>query len=302
MELFMKSPYFKYVPSSPADMDWGTVITVAGFTMIEKGKIYPPPGHPRNYNFNWEHGRILLEYQLIYIAGGEGTFETGSNTYNVKTGDVLMLFPNQWHRYSPNPKTGWTEYYVGLKGPVIDNILKCGFIKIDEPVFNIGEDDMVIQIFKDILESVEAEKSCFQQETSGAVLHLLGHILKIKKDESFKGKNTEDFVKKAKFIMLQNLTQNIDIEQIADELMVGYSRFRKEFKKYTGMSPLHYHNDLRLQESRKMLAFTEKSIKQIAIDLGYESDFYFSRLFKAKTGNSPTQYRKACKVKPKKRA
>jgi AraC-like DNA-binding protein len=297
----MKTPHFKYVPSSPGDLDWGAVITVAGFTKIEKGKTYPPPGHPQDYNFNWDNGRILLEYQLIYITSGEGIFETDFKKYSVKTGDVLLLFPRQWHRYSPDPNTGWTEYYVGFKGPGIDNILKFGFISTDEPVINIGEDDVIIQILKDILEAVDEEKSGYQQEASGAVLHLLGHILRIKKNESFRGENTENLVRKAKFIMMQNLTQNINIEEIANTLTVGYSRFRKEFKKYTGMSPAHYHNELRLQEARKMLAFTEKSIKQISIELGYESDFYFSRLFRAKTGNSPSEFRKACQVKSDKK-
>jgi AraC-like DNA-binding protein len=186
---------------------------------------------------------------------------------------------------------------VGFYGPIIDNILKCGFIDTDEPVLNIGEDEVVIQIFKEILNLIEEEKSGYQQEVSGATIHLLGHILKIRKNEIFKGENTESIVKKAKFIMIQNLTSNINIEEIADTLAVGYSRFRKVFKKYTGMSPAHYHNELRLQEAKNMLTFTEKSIKQISIELGYKSTFYFSGLFKAKTGKSPNQFRKACQIK-----
>lgn len=293
----MKSHYFKYVPSSPEDMDWGTVISVAGFTIIEKGKDYPPPGHPQDYNFNWKHGRILMEYQLIYIVGGEGTFETRMKKYKVKTGNVILLFPNQWHRYSPDKKTGWIEYYVGFKGPIIDNILKCGFTDTNEPLINIGEDEFVIQLMKDIISLIDEEKSGYQQEASGIVMHLLGHILKLKKNEQFREGNIESLVKKAKFIMIQKLTSNINVKEIADTLAVGYSLFRKKFKLYTGMSPAHYINELRLQEARKMLAFTGKSIKQIAIELGYESEFYFSRLFKAKTGISPIQYRKVCQIK-----
>lgn len=296
----MKSQYFKYVPASPGDMDWGVVTTVGGYTVIGAGINYPPYGHPQNYNFNWENGRVLLEYQLIYIASGEGTFETRWKNYKIQSGDIILLFPHQWHRYSPNKKTGWSEYYVGFKGPFIDNILNCGFIDINDPVLNIGEDEVVIQIIKDILASIDEEKTGYQQEVSGAVIHLLGHILKIKKNEIFRRGDTEKIVKKAKFIIVQKLTSNINIEEIANSLQVGYSWFRKEFKKYTGMSPAHYHNELRLQEAKKMLTFTEKSIKQIALELGYESDFYFSRLFKTKTGNSPSRFRKTCQVKSNK--
>ena len=141
------------------------------------------PGHPQNYNSNWKYGRILMEYQLIYIIDGEGMFETRKKKYKIKTGNVMLLFPDQWHRYYPDQKTGWVEYYVGFKGSIIDNILKCGFIDIDEPILNIGEDEFVIQLFRNIIELIEEEKPGYQQEVSGIVMHLIGHILKIKKND-----------------------------------------------------------------------------------------------------------------------
>jgi transcriptional regulator GlxA family with amidase domain len=90
----------------------------------------------------------------------------------------------------------------------------------------------------------------------------------------------------------ENLNSNVNIEELAGDLNVGYSYFRQMFRKYTGISPTQYHLSLRIQKAKDLLVSTNQSFKEIAIDLGFESYFYFSRIFKDKTGQSPLEFRK----------
>ena len=103
--------YFRYIPVRQRDVQWGLYVTGAGCTSILPGESpYPPKIHPELYDFRWESGRTLPEYQLIYIAGGEGVFESApTGEQNVAAGTVILLFPGVWHRYRPQPKTGWDE-------------------------------------------------------------------------------------------------------------------------------------------------------------------------------------------------
>ena len=68
--------YFRYIPVRQRDVQWGLYVTGAGCTFIPPGQPYPPKNHPELYHFRWETGRTLPEYQVIYISGGEGLFES----------------------------------------------------------------------------------------------------------------------------------------------------------------------------------------------------------------------------------
>jgi AraC-like DNA-binding protein len=64
------------------------------------------------------------------------------------------------------------------------------------------------------------------------------------------------------------------------------------FKKYTGVPPVQYHLDLKILRAKEMLLYTDKSVKEISYDLGFQSIYYFSRIFKNKLGVSPSEIRK----------
>ena len=80
--------------------------------------------------FNAEKGRVLREYQLVYITKGRGLFSSDSTSEKqVCKGRLMVLFPGQWHTYRPLRQTGWTEYYIGFEGPAIDAIVDNSFYR-----------------------------------------------------------------------------------------------------------------------------------------------------------------------------
>jgi hypothetical protein len=68
--------YHKYLPTSPEDESWGMHVLNAGCNRIDKNVDYPSADHPAHHYFNWSKGRVLDEYQVIYISRGEGIFES----------------------------------------------------------------------------------------------------------------------------------------------------------------------------------------------------------------------------------
>jgi AraC-like DNA-binding protein len=90
----------------------------------------------------------------------------------------------------------------------------------------------------------------------------------------------------------ENIEQDIDFRKLAADHYIGYSYFRKMFKKYTGMAPHQYHLDLKLMKAKEMILTNQKTITEISAELGFESIYYFSRLFKRKVGQNPSDFRK----------
>jgi AraC-like DNA-binding protein len=98
-------------------------------------------------------------------------------------------------------------------------------------------------------------------------------------------------VSKARVIFSEKVYEKISPEAVAEELQIGYSLFRKVFKKYTGLAPGQYLIQLKIQKAKELLADPTKLIKEIAYDLNMESSLYFGKLFKEKTGITPVEYR-----------
>ncbi|HPF51631.1 MAG TPA: AraC family transcriptional regulator [Draconibacterium sp.] len=288
---------FKYLTTSEEDLNWGIQLTVAGSARILPDTIYPPGKHPSEYTFNWKSGRVLHEYQLNYISEGAGIFENSDGRFQVKEGSMLIIRPDEWHRYRPLKKTGWVENYVGFKGEIADHFFRHTLFTQKPAVLQLGIKEEIIDTHLKIMDLVEKEQPGYQQIASGMVVKMLGYIVSFEKQKGFSGKPIARVIEEARFYMREHTNREIDVENLASQYNVGYSYFRKIFKKYTGVSPGQYHLQLRVMRAKEMLIGTDLSIKEICIELGFQTIHYFSLIFKKKTGMSPSEFRKGLRKK-----
>lgn len=83
-----------YLLSNDQDIHWGLTVSTVGYQHIAPGEAYPPKGHPQAYSFQAGRGRVLDEYQFVYISRGRGVFESKSfGQATVGEGDMFLLFP-----------------------------------------------------------------------------------------------------------------------------------------------------------------------------------------------------------------
>lgn len=92
--------------------------------------------------------------------------------------------------------------------------------------------------------------------------------------------------------MQNNITLQLSGEQIAHAVGISPSSLHKRFKAETGMSLGAYQDDLIFNRAKQLLAQRQLSIKEVSQQLGFCDQYYFSRRFKAKTGATPSNYRK----------
>lgn len=283
---------FKYLIVNDQDKQFGLWVNTVGFQSIQKGIRYPLTEHPSSYFFNAAKGRILREYQLLYITKGEGYFESETTKrVKVEKGTLIMLYPGQWHTYSPNLSTGWNEYYIGFEGPIIDNLINNSFFTKETQILTVGFHENLVNLFTRTIETAKDDKIASQQYIAGVVLHILGKVLSISKNSLYENSETYQKIERAKIIMHENIYKEIDPEQIAEKLNISYSWFRKIFKAYTGYAPAQYFQELKINKAKHMLTETTQSVKEIAYQLNYNSTEHFFSIFKRKTKFTPTEYR-----------
>lgn len=114
----MINNYFKHLNITELEEKWGLYVTTIGFSKIDPNQNYPnSEEHPQSHILTWNRGRILHDYYMIFISKGEGIFESASTPPSTVTaGTCFFLFPEIWHRYKPNLKSGWEEFWVGFNG------------------------------------------------------------------------------------------------------------------------------------------------------------------------------------------
>ena len=89
---------FKYLIVNDMDRKFGLWVNTVGYQSIPPDSPYPLKEHPSGYYFNAEKGRVLREYQLVYITKGRGLFSSDSTPERqVCKGRLMVLFPGQWH-------------------------------------------------------------------------------------------------------------------------------------------------------------------------------------------------------------
>lgn len=280
------------------DEKWGINVTTAGFQLIGTNQAYPPEGHPQTHSYNYLSGRILNEFQLVYITRGKGFFSTKNiEEILLEEGSIFMLFPGEWHTYRPLKESGWEAYWVGFKGDHATKLADNNYFNPENPFFQIGYNEEIVRLFQQLIEHAKREKPGAQQLLGGTVFHMLGYLFHFRKNELFSNKAVVPMINKARVLMREHICTNISPEKIAVMLNVSYSWFRRTFRQYTGFSPAQYMMQLKIQKAKELLAQTNDSVKQIAGILNFEQVDYFSVFFKRSTGQNPLAYRTMCRAK-----
>lgn len=83
----------------------------------------------------------------------------------------------------------------------------------------------------------------------------------------------------------------LNVDQLASELGLGRSQFYRKIKALTNYSPVELLRRLRLQRSRHLLTTTEKSVSEIAYEVGFSTPAYFTKCFRHAFGKTPTELR-----------
>ena len=151
----------------------------------------------------------------------------------------------------------------------------------------------IVMALKTVLDT-DATNSCFYAESMATALaaHLLRnysarkHVLKEYEDGLPKYK-----LKQALEYMNANLSENVSLEAVSDELGISQFHFCRLFKQSTGMSPHAYLIQQRVERSKQLLKQKELTINEIAVHCGFANPSHFAKHFRKHTSISPKQFR-----------
>ena len=291
--LTAQKSYSKYLPTSQEAMAWQLYVTDGGFTKVDPGSPYPPGKHPPEYALDPQKGRVLNIYEIVYITRGKGSFTAGTGEMHpVTAGTAFLLFPGVRHRYHPDPETGWDECWIGFNGDYAKTLMSPPFFSPESPVFYIGLHETLLKLFMDIAELMQTEPFGYRHIIAAKTTEILAQVYALSHGETIRSQSNEKLMREACFHILEHSEEPIDFAALSRRLGTSYSTFRRIFRRHTGLAPNQYLLQIRIRKAESLLTGTTIPIQEIAEKTGFESTYYFSRIFKIKTGLAPRDCRK----------
>ncbi len=287
--------YFRYFPSSPRSRIWGSELGAIGYTRLFPGRAYPPERHPDDHQFDWERGRILQSFQIVFISEGAGVLESGrpGAPLRVEGGAVFVLFPGVWHRYAPAPEIGWTEHWIECRGRAFDQALAEGLVSPARPLIAPSDPAEIAQLFARLHVLAGRPAGIVRDSAATLALHLLSRLCETAARSDGGKASVAERLERARGFLMEECAKPFDARAAAAAAGLGGSHFRQAFRRECGIGPRAFHAEARLRRAADLLANTELSAKEIAEMLGFSSAFHFSNAFKRGRGMAPTLWRDA---------
>ena len=281
-----------HLPYSEEDEKLGMLCTTVGSSSVQPGIVYPSyknkyPPMARSV----ATGRVLPEFQIIYITEGEGAFSCNGIEYRILPGSIILVLPGLEHKYHPKIETGWKEYWVGFRGNYFSRLLEKGFFSSKNIFFQPGLCDSIMSLFNLIIDNAKSQRPLYQIKICSSILSLVAEIMNRDRCKEQAG-YYERIITKAKYLMESNIYDTINLQCIYEQLGVSSTRLNEIFKIYTSMTPYNYFIQLKMHKAQSLLE-EGFSVKETSSKIGFEDQYYFSRLFKNKTGISPSRWTKS---------
>ena len=230
--------------------------------------------------------------EILYFTRGVCDFICNGKQFEATVGDLVVVNSTEIHSFETS---GETEYYCILIYPEFFSDIK----RIELPIRNrVRGDGTVDEIMRRLYAEHKGQAIGSDMATKGMLYTLLAHLYReYPYDEAHpidrrqRASMLERLDRVITFIT-ENYAERITTQMLADMCYLTEAHFCRFFKKAVGKTVTKYINEYRVGKAAVLLRNTDSPVGEIAEAVGFDDLNYFSRVFRAQTGMSPTAYRR----------
>ena len=240
-------------------------------------------------NHSW--GPALRDHYILhYVVSGKGTLRYNQQTYAIVPGQLFLINPSQVAAYQADENDPWEYIWVGFNGTDAGRLVKMAGFSPDHPIALSDDPDKTASLLRRIADAGD-NTAAADAEMAGCLYLLLAHLIRMNSRHPA-GNPHQTYVSNALRYIQYNYANDIGVSDIARYVGISRSQLYRAFLQDFGVSPHNYLQTYRINEACGLLHDPTHSVAEVAGSVGFNDPLYFSRVFKAIKGITPSDYRK----------
>lgn len=239
-------------------------------------------------------------YTVIWLQEGNGSHVIDFNEYSFEQDQVYFVSPGQIHQINTDTRPkGWVlTFHPDF---LIEARVDPGFMAninlfkqySDSPPIDINDSSRLVKIFDLLIECYQDENE-FKNEALGSILQLFLieciHQCSTQEPEIDTAKSCIliDFKKAVE----TNFSKSHKVADYAEMLFITPKYLNEVVKSTIGVTAKEYIIDRIITEAKRLLIHTDLTVKQIAVNIGFDEPLHLNNFFKSRVNATPLQFRK----------
>lgn len=235
----------------------------------------------------WHMSNICSKhYVIVFVLDGEAEYSIGGEPHLLQKNNMYIFSPNLLRSGKTDPQNPWS--FISIMFDMELNEEARNFF--DRSILAWHNMGTYQKLFSEASKAWTGKDPLFKVKCSMLLTEIVYQLFL----SNLPHQNTPHTKKLeyARSVIQQNFKNEISVEELAKSLDMSVSYFRRLFHKVYGYSPMQYIMNLRIENARDLLLSGEVNVTEAAHLSGFDDIYYFSRLFKAKTGVSPSKLQK----------
>lgn len=222
---------------------------------------------------------------LEYITDGAGVLQINGKTYHPCKNGVVVLTKNSCHSYKTDPDFGWKKRWVVFDGPLMEHLLSVYLPKNEYYFSNCN----LTHYFDQIDRLITLYRDDYGKMTDKMAVTLLEMLLQIKNSAS---RTQYDLAERIRQALDMQIEQRLSLDELAAGFNYSKNHIIRIFREKYGVTPYQYFIDRKVDIAKLYLCNTNYAVTEIAEQLSFTDEHYFSNYFRSAVGMSPSRYRK----------
>lgn len=258
-------------------------------TKREKSLLYPlDSGEERCAPLHLWGAGVRQHYLVHYVISGKGVFYCGGREYNIRKGQIFVIFPWTVIKYQADANDPWHYTWINFSGDEAGEIFSQMGITPENPVFTMKNGVQALEVIR----NMPRERSSDMRINLEFSARLYEFMSLLMENLRVVEKSEDIYLSAAKRYIKSHYFDDITVEEVAAHVGISRKYLFAIFKRTLGISPKDYIVDYRMKRAVEFLGDEGLSVGNIAYSVGYKDPLTFSKIFKLKMGVSPTEYRK----------
>jgi AraC-like DNA-binding protein/quercetin dioxygenase-like cupin family protein len=232
--------------------------------------------------------------EICFLYRGMQWYEVGGRLYQLRGGDMFVTLPGERHSTGPEPEDRGILYWLileaggkGILGLSVADSRALTRALLGMPARQFRAPRNTRRVLDGFF-AAPGDRLMRISRRCQMVDFLLG-VARASQNQ-MRASSTE-WIEPVLQHMERNIGQNLQVPDFAAVAGISISRFKARFRESLGKAPAEYYLALRIEEAKRRLAATGRSVTQIAMDLGFGSSQGFATSFRRIAGASPSEYR-----------